>query len=74
MQGDKPRRSPLRVGLYAFGLTLVLGLIVGVTLIMVIDSGASPEARGERFGQGLAPLALVVGAVAYYIQWRRTRD
>ena len=64
----KPRWSPLKAGLVVFGLTILIGLVAGVTALMLIDSGASPEARGEKFGQGLAPLSLIAGGIAYFVQ------
>jgi hypothetical protein len=69
------RRSPLQVALFAFGLTLVLGLVVGLVLIMgVVHPGENVEARGEKLGQGLAQLSVCVGVVAYFIQRRRIRS
>ena len=65
-------RSPLKVSLMAFGLTVVIGMIVGLVLINVIHPGQNLEARGEKFGQGLAQLSVCVGVVAYIVQWRRT--
>jgi hypothetical protein len=66
-------RSPLKVSLMAFGLTAVIGMIVGFVLMyFVIHPGENMRARGEKFGQGLGQLSVCVGVVAYIVQWRRT--
>ena len=68
----RPMRSPLKVSLFAFLITIVIGLVVGLILMSVIHPGENMEARGEKFGQGLAQLSVCVGVVAYIVQWRRT--
>lgn len=72
MTSTKLPRSPMRVGLIAFGLTLLIGLVVGMVAILVINPGGDPEQRGELLGRGLAPLSMIIGATAYFIQRKRT--
>jgi drug/metabolite transporter (DMT)-like permease len=72
MNEHKLPRSPMRVGLIAFGLTILIGLVIGLVGILVINPGGNPEKRGELLGQGLAPLSMIVGAIAYFVQRKRT--
>ena len=56
----------------AGGLTLLVGLVVGLVAIMFVNPGGDNFKRGQLLGQGLAPLSLIVGGIAYFIQRKKT--
>jgi hypothetical protein len=65
-------RTPLRAALIAFGLTLLIGLVGGlVVLIATGNLDDNPHERGRMLGQGLAPLSIIVGAIAYVVQKKK---
>ena len=61
--------SPLKAAIVAFLAVLVIGIVAAIALVSQIHG--NEYERGQRFGQGLATFAVVVGAVAYLIQKRR---
>ena len=65
-------RPPWRVALIAFGLTILIGVVIGAIVIESRPSGnMSAFERGEALGNALGMLAFVVAAAAYVIAWRR---
>jgi hypothetical protein len=65
----------MKAGAIAFGLTCLIGLVVG--LVVMFATGVAddnPHERGRMLGTGLAPLALIVGAIAYFRQKKKYDD
>lgn len=72
----KPRgsRPPWRVALLAFGLTLLVGVVIGAVVMETRPApGRTPFERGEALGNALAMVSLIVACVAYVIAWGRQR-
>jgi hypothetical protein len=67
----KKRWAPWKVALLAGGAVGVIG--VGLLVALIPARAADFDARMDRGTQGLAQLALIVGVVAYLIQYARTR-
>lgn len=73
-----PPRTPLRVAIIAFVVTVVVGGLVG-TAIMISRTEPGYRRRTESFkygvelGVGLGIGGAVCAGVAYFIQRRRTR-
>lgn len=66
------RWSPLRAALVVFGIVVVIGCVVAV--IAASSAGTlhdQPYARGEKIGTGVGTLAIIAGAVAYFVQAKR---
>ena len=64
--------TPMKAGVVAFLLTCLVGAIVGF-IVMEINGVAGDDsfARGQALGTALAPIALVVGAIAYFRQKKK---
>ena len=70
--GDNKRWSPLKAALVWFAITLVVGMVV--SLIVISARGLlhdNPQERGRLVARGLAPIALVSAAIAYFVQRKR---
>jgi hypothetical protein len=65
-------RSPMRVAMIVGGLTLLIGAVVGTVLLVAFGPEDHGFERGQMLGKGLTPIALVAGAIGYYVQKRRT--
>ena len=69
---EKPPRTPMRVALYAAGITLVVIILVGaVYAAAFLPADRDPEKFGEACGRPAAILAAVAGGIAYVIASRR---
>lgn len=65
-------RSPLRVAVITFGAVCLIGMLVGVTILTLTGKLHDDSyARGEQFGQGLAPVAFAAAVIAYFVQKRK---
>jgi len=67
-----PLRPPWQVALYAFLITALVGIAVG--LAAAVASGSidrSPGRAGEQFGRALLPFVLAITIAAYAIQRSR---
>jgi len=67
------KRPPWKVALIAFGVTIVVGLVVGLIATNVVNPGGDAFERGQRFGTGLGYFAVFVAVVAFLIARRRER-
>lgn len=66
------RWSPLRAALVVFGIVVAIGCVVAVAVAAGIGTlHDQPYARGEKIGTGVGTLAVIAGAVAYFVQARR---
>lgn len=68
----KPPAPPWRQALYAGLTTLAAGFVIGLVTVMVIGSD-DYYAAGEKLGQGLGQLSVLVGVVAYLGARRRAK-
>ncbi|MFT3695145.1 MAG: hypothetical protein QM831_18555 [Kofleriaceae bacterium] len=74
---DKKRWSPLKAALVTALLVLIVGAVgAGVYGAATDGAGyhADPEKAGEKVGQALAPVLILAGVIAYFVQKSRLAD
>jgi len=66
----KPPRKPWKSALYAWLIFIAVMAIAGSLLMVLVLKVDNPRERGELFGNGLAPLSMIVAGIAY---WRSNK-